>query len=1238
MLKPTATRWSMPLLLTAGLLVLPWWMLTTEAADLGPEYKQGMVFYNKGYIEKALPFLRQAAADHPESEDAQLWLARAYRKQGTPADLEVARQTYYKVHQLNPGNLEALTNLGELLSWDKTTRPQAIAFLKQAAMLEPGNTDHAKRATEVLSWEGRFAEAYDYAQPIAAKYAGDRAWQAVYAKVLSETGHAEDAVAVYRDTLSAGSSSDLKLQQDYTLALHKAKHPGEAGEMYDRIRPRILSLTGGDAAAMKERMAGLTFDMGRYSDALTFDQSLPAATQNEKYIQLRMARSYVHTQQAPQAMAAFKMLYEAGQLSSDEKLEFADYLSSLSMKDSSLMDRLYAESLSQDTGNAMAAFRLAKRYEATGQFSEANKYYQLALSAADVQDPESIRSNYLEMLKNEKTNLTASEQAFQKLMADHPGDTQVEGAYADFLSYQKSRQNDAIRMFLALSQKDPAHQDQWLKGMERTLLWHEATVKEISFYQELANVYPDNYAIRLTVARAYRNDPDYFKEALDLYHDLLKRYPGDDRVQQEWTDLLLMHKSHRDDAVKLLRQAIEENPGNVAARIALGKLLSYERHYSAAIEQCDAVLAINPNNIDAIVTKGYALMWSGKQLVAKDYLEEAFERHPGEMDVAVALAQVNKFLGRYDDAFDVMKKVRHLINFTGYGWPADLNGDWLIPVDYEVIQTGVSPSDTVFDYSILPYQPADTAAEPAPEKQSQAPSYLRKTVEERVSLDEVTPPSPVAPQAGVHPDLARLQADMDSLNMAIESLKAVQKTSQKQLDRIQSDVAFSKDHIVTGVAVLDETAGSSQAQSDELAFLQNNPEYGIFSAINYDTNPLLSGLGRFRNDDLTRMSEGLENDLRPLLRGGFFYSTQDGEKSTGKFRYWGFPNQLAFSLTPQLRARVSVDPYHYSIPGPYARGPHATWSQAYSWGATYRLTDRLTLDGDMAITQFNQSSSSNITYQGGIEYKFNDAIAAKVGSFRQPQYNSYLAQVGIVPDMGRYAGKLVGQSRETGLFAELNTHPFNNDFDLNAGYQWAYVDGERVPTNYKNLAYLSGGYDWHYAENHKVRLGFESLYFGYEKNTTNGFFDVTRAGNTRPVVSVAPAILAADGYDFGGYFSPKAFFQNAGRLDFRGNLWNKLLEYKLGGSLGVQTFNRGHGLTSKENTAMTASFDANLIMNLTDWLALYGNMDYTDAGSSFDRWRFGGGMIVRPAIDFLSPIIGGKGRGDSGSASTSSAK
>jgi hypothetical protein len=322
-----------------------------------------------------------------------------------------------------------------------------------------------------------------------------------------------------------------------------------------------------------------------------------------------------------------------------------------------------------------------------------------------------------------------------------------------------------------------------------------------------------------------------------------------------------------------------------------------------------------------------------------------------------------------------------------------------------------------------------------------------------------------------------------------------------------------------------------------------------------------------------------------------------------------------------MRIRGGIQPTRYALPNGVS--PDSSWGTRYGLGATLKYWDRLTLDGDIALTHFSQSNSNNITFNTEAKYDFTDSIRAKIGFNRLPQYTSLLTTAGLKPNRGAFSGDLLGQARENSLFAELNTNPFNQNWDWNLGYSWAFLDGSHVPTNYKNQAFTSLGHTWHYGQSQQVRLGYEFLYFGYSKNTTNGFFDTTATGLTRPVSSLRPPTLANSRYDFGGYYSPGLFIMNAFRLDFRGSLFDKFLEYKLGGSLGTQSVRLGNGIKGEGNsTTLSTAFDGNAIMNFTDWLALYGDVDFLDAGGQFNRWRFGGGLIVRPHIKTLSPVFG----------------
>lgn len=1218
---------------------------TAASSNASRDLQVGISNFNRGYIAKALPFFEKATQQTPNNESAWLWLARGYQKQGTPMDFEKAKTAFQRVLGINPNNTEALSSLGELWSWDPSKRNDAIQLLTRAYDRNPADAATAKKLSEALFWQGRSTEALRYAAPIANRYQSDRKFMSEYADILSQTGHADQALVIYNTILKTESSKQLPLKLDLARAFLKDGQVQKAQAVYAEINQSSRNSALARDDNFGQAMAGLAFELGFYSECIAWDQSLSSALQRQKDIQLRDARALIRANRTPEAIEKFQRLYDASLLTADEKLEYGDYLRQLHLEASALpspdiIENLYKEAAQEAPESGEVYVRLARLYsEKDGAFQDTVQAYQKALSNT-LNNHDSVQKEFLDFIKSDKTQPAAVEALFQQMLSDTPNNLSVKTAYAEFLSWQKDRRAEALRIYVDLAKANLDQRDMWEGRIEEVLRWHQPTTALIPLYQDIVNLYPQSKPIWLTVARAYRNDKSYYKEAVETYSLMVQRYPDDGSIKREWLGLLTSNDSQRGENIKLLQKMTQENPSDLDILATYGKLLSYDHQYGKGMDAFDEVLHQNPEHSDALVGKGYIILWSGRKFEAKNYFVELRQKYPDNVDVAIGLAQTEKLIGRYDQAMKIIEEIQPLLQKNPDADRALKSSLDFVLVDYESGYESTGDSllaEATYDFSILPYsqeQPtpsASSATSPA------LPSRAERQLPTTAPVSMMAIPSaaaltqPTAAQTTVtpsaNPELRSLQSELDALTDAVNSLKALQQSSRRQLDRIGQTVQTTRDmangdtvfHSSDTVAAGQTGFGGKQSVGESGL----TPAYGTYAALDSDTNPLLSGMGRFKNDELSDLEKGLLNELRPMIRGGFSFTTQDADPTTTSMNSWGFPNQISFSLTPQIRLRGGMRPVKYYLPE--GLNPSSTWGWEYGGGATVKYWDRLTLDSDLAITHFTQSGSTNLTFQTQAAYAINDYITVKLGARRMPQYNSLLAIAGQRPSMGAFSNQLVGQARENTFYGELNTHPFTPNLDWNLGYEWGFVDGSRIPNNIKNQAFTSLGYTWHYSANHQVRLGYEFLYFGYSKNATNGYFDTTAVGLTRPVASLQPLGLANNGYVFGGYYSPSMFIMNAGRLDFRGSLFNKFLEYKLGGSLGAQTVRLGHKLDNKEDgggTSMATSFDANLIMNLTDWLAAYGNVDYLNAGLQFNRWRFGGGLILRPHIGPLSPMFG----------------
>lgn len=1254
--------------------------IQTQSAAL----RQGIQNYNRGFILKALPYFEQATRQNPKDAQAFLWMARAYQKQGKPADFAKAKVAYQNVLQMSPDNVEALSNLGEMWSWDPAMRAESIQLLRHAQALKPSDAAISRKLAEALFWSGNADEALRYAEPIASLYRSDRKWMGEYAQMLSSAGRASEALAIYNTDLKDETARNSSLKLDLARTLYKSGQRQQAQALFADIQ-QSLDSNSAKNPDLAMAMAGLAFDLELYNDSLKWDQSLPDAMLRQKDVQLRQGRALMKVFRTPEAIETFYRLYDAGLLSANEKVEYAEYLRQLNLEPSALpspdlVETLYREAAQEAPNSGEVALRLARQYaQEENRFDETLKAYQLALSSGSPTDRAVARQEFLDYLKNDKAHGEVVEGLFQQMLSENAGDIPVKAAYAEYLSWQSARRPEALRMYVELGKAAPEERTTWEARLDEVLKWQQPSTALIPVYQEVVNLYPQNRSIWLAVARAYRNDPDYYKEAVETYGTLVKSYRDDATIKKEWLGLLLSNERQRDENIRMLKQMIEEDASDLDVVATYGKLLSYQHQYGPAMKAFEDVLFKNPEHREALVGKGYVILWSGRKLEAKAFFKELRQKYPDDVDIAIGLAQSDKLIGRYDEALRVIQEIKPLMDaqqqLQHQGRLEPESSDSTVANEYHWVDN-VQTNDpfkrqaSTYDFSLLPY--ADDAigehhgivSKPV---QSSKPSFLADIEPVRADstraasatdfsamTPELTAPSTLAPiGTSNNPQVQAIRSEIDALSDAVNTLKLLQASSAAQLETLDHTIRKTKDAVPYEMSLqaTDETSamaansgfsgsamtGGQSTASRSVGAGGMVPAYGTYAALDYDTNPLLSGMGRFRNDELSDLEKGLLSDLRPMIRGGFLMSRQDGEATTSRISSLGFPNQVSLSLTPQIRVRGGIQPTHWYLP----RGvsPKSSWGVQYGAGATVKYWDRLTLDGDIAITNFTQSNSTNLTFQAQAQYDINDSIRAKIGMRRIPQYNSLLTVTGLRPNQGAFRGDLLGQARENGIYAELNTHPFTPNWDWNLGYEWAFIDGSHIPRNTKNQAFTSLGYTWHYATNHQARLGYEFLYFGYGKNATNGFFDTTSAGIDNPVVSLRPVALANSGYVFGGYYSPSFFLMNAARLDLRGNLFHKFLEYKVGGSLGAQTVRLGHHIRETGNgTALATSFDANLIMNFTDWLAAYGDVDFLNAGGQFNRWRFGGGLIVRPHIDALSPIFGQapSPRSQSGQASPTS--
>ncbi|MFM7468440.1 MAG: cellulose synthase subunit BcsC-related outer membrane protein, partial [Vampirovibrionales bacterium] len=530
--------------------------------------------------------------------------------------------------------------------------------------------------------------------------------------------------------------------------------------------------------------------------------------------------------------------------------------------------------------------------------------------------------------------------------------------------------------------------------------------------------------------------------------------------------------------------------------------------------------------------------------------------------------------------------------------------------------------------------------------QRKAPSVPVSSVKTLVTLTVSSPQSSTSrtgmmpkgasiPVGNTQQHLQRLTQSTQTLEGNLQVLDALQAQTKRDIQKLSRRMeGLSVGHEDTlhihHQHSLEEEAYAQNMTSRLSIGVQEPLQSEPLALTMYDDAPV-SDMDVMVAEEAERLSQEMNLSMRPTLRAGYVYSKQEGGNApatigdvsdrTFNMRTSGVQSQLSFSMTPRLRLRGGVSPRRIYLPDRNL-DPRSTWSYQYALGYTYKKSDKWTWDGDLAFTNFTQPGNVNVTGQQTFHYDFNDTWHTNFGFRRTAVDSSLLSFAG---QRGRTVGnvwrdEVVGQARDNTVFLGLTATP-NRFWDMGLGYEFGWITGHHIPTNFRNQVNGTVGFTLPILDTHSIRLGANTSWMGYTKDSTVGFFQIMGVpGSGSPVSDPILGTGVPVGTRFGGYFSPESFFTIGGRADLAGSFFKKRIEYKLGGGIGFQ------GAASRlNNVANTNVFTANaqglLMWNITEWLGLYGNAEYQMAGDLYNRFRWGAGAVIRPNWRAVTPVI-----------------
>ena len=133
----------------------------------------------------------------------------------------------------------------------------------------------------------------------------------------------------------------------------------------------------------------------------------------------------------------------------------------------------------------------------------------------------------------------------------------------------------------------------------------------------------------------------------------------------------LEESGHADEAAEALRDALEQKPSLVRARVQLAELYEHQRRWVQAADTWAKVQEANQRNTTVAARRASALLNAGKPADARTVVNEALKLQPGDAQLSYLLAQSERDLGNLDAAETIARQLKT-------SRPEDVRGVYLL--------------------------------------------------------------------------------------------------------------------------------------------------------------------------------------------------------------------------------------------------------------------------------------------------------------------------------------------------------------------------------------------------------------------------------------------------------------------------------------------------------------------------------------------------------------------------------
>lgn len=315
--------------------------------------------------------------------------------------------------------------------------------------------------------------------------------------------------------------------------------------------------------------------------------------------------------------------------------------------------------------------------------------------------------------------------------------------------------------------------------------------------------------------------------------------------------------------------------------------------------------------------------------------------------------------------------------------------------------------------------------------------------------------------------------------------------------------------------------------------------------------------------DLDTRIMAIKTDIAPYVGGSTTLQLRSGSAGTSQLATFGVPIEASFSPGGVGRITMTATPTYLdagtvgtaiydreqfgsALFNQYtgAAAPGNQTATGVGLDAAYKVS---WLSADVGTTPLGFAITNVV---GGVELapQIANNVIFRVTGERRAVTDSLLSYAGTT-DPG--TGTTWGGVTRTRVHGQLEFNPGQANFYAGGGYDW--LQGQNVLSNSEIELGAGGSYPVYKTPADEVRVGLDLIYFGYSKNQ-----DHFTLG-------------------YGGYFSPQTYV--AAMIPVTWTATRGLMTYKLGASVGLQSFNADGGALFPTNASLQAGADALAAVN-----------------------------------------------------------